>query len=175
MTHSCLFVRPLLTIALVAGLGACSTAPELPCPRVNVLADAATVTKFRDSPGRDLTDVTAEGEIADTLAECRYDRQAVNVDLQIAIAAQRGPADRNRAAEFDYFVAITDPQQNILAKEVFRVRLPFDDNRGRVGQVEEIEQRIPLASLSRGPDYQILVGFQLTPEEIEWNRRRRGN
>ena len=86
---------------------------------------------------------------------------------------QRGPADRSRAAEFDYFVAVADPQRNILAKEVFRVQFKFAPNEQRVGTVEEIEPRIPLKARADGVDYQIIVGFQLTPEEIEWNRTRK--
>jgi hypothetical protein len=165
------FLAPLLVLAL-APLAACDRTPPA-CPQVAIISDGATVTKFREGTGRDLTDVLAQGQIVDAAVDCSYDRRGVDVALQVAISATRGPADRSRTASFDYFVAVTDPQRNILAKEVFRVDFRFPVNQERVGTVEEIEPRIPLKARADGVDYQIVVGFQLTPEEIEWNRRQR--
>jgi hypothetical protein len=102
--------------------------------------------------------------------ECDYDRGGVTVQLQLAILGIRGPADAGRATAFDYFVAIADPNGNIVAKEVFPVSFNFD-NRQRVGQIEDLEQRIPLADQADGAAYKIVVGFQLSPAELEWNRR----
>ncbi|HEX2116887.1 MAG TPA: hypothetical protein VHM01_20990 [Alphaproteobacteria bacterium] len=166
------FVPLLPVIAAAALLSACNRTPPA-CPRASIISDGSTVTKFREGTGRDLTDVVMQGEIVDVAVECDYDRRGVDVALQVAIAATRGPADRSRVAEFDYFVAIADPQRNILAKEVFRVRFQFQQNQARTGIVEDIEPRIPLKSRAEGVEYQIIVGFQLTPEEIEWNRNQR--
>lgn len=161
--------------AALALLTACGSSEkrEAACPQGIIPADAATITRFRDGPGRDLTDVVAEGEIVNILVQCKYDRRGVIVDLQVAVAANRGPADRSRAAEFDYFVALLDPEQNVLVKEPFRVRFEFRDNRTRLGTIEEIEPRLPLPDVMKGPEYQILVGFQLTPDELAWNRGQR--
>jgi hypothetical protein len=163
---------PLLIVAALVLLSSCNRTPPA-CPRATIIGDGSSVTKFREGPGRDLTDVVAEGQIVDVAVECGYDRSGVDVALQVAITATRGPADRSRNAEFAYFVAITDAQRNILAKEVFQVRFEFPPNQQRVGQVDEIEPRIPLKDRAEGVSYQIVVGFQLTPEEIEWNRTQR--
>jgi hypothetical protein len=165
-------IAPLLLIATLAPLASCNRTPPA-CPRASIISDGATVTRFREGPGRDLTDVVVKGEIVDVAVDCNYDRRGVDVALQVAIAATRGPADRNRVADFEYFVAVTDPQRNILAKEVFQVRLQFPPNQQRAGTVDEIEPRIPLKNRDQGVDYQIVVGFQLTPEEVEWNRSQR--
>lgn len=165
-------IAPLLLTAALAPLAACNRTPPA-CPRASIISDGSTITKFREGTGRDLTDVVAQGEIVDVAVDCDYDRRGVDVALQVAIAATRGPADRSRAAEFDYFVAVADAQRNILAKEVFRVQFKFAPNEQRTGTVDEIEPRIPLKSRADGVEYQIIVGFQLTPEEIEWNRTRR--
>jgi hypothetical protein len=169
------FIRGAAVAALVL-LAACSKSEkrEAACPQGIIPADAATITRFRDGPGRDLTDVVAQGEIVNILVQCKYDRRGVTVDLQVAIGAARGPADRSRAAEFDYFVALVDPEQNVLVKEPFRIRFEFRDNRTRLGLVEEIEPRLPLPDVMKGPEYRVLVGFQLTAEELAWNRSQRG-
>ncbi len=167
--------RSVLTLALLASVllvAACSREkPEAACPRGVIPADSASVTRFREGPGRDLTDVVAEGEIVNILVQCKYDKRAVTVDLQIAIAGDRGPADRTRIADFEYWVAILDPQQNIVTKQPARIRFQFTDNRTRLGQVvSEFEPYIPLADLKQATEYQIIVGFQLTAEELAWNR-----
>jgi len=170
------FVRFLVPLILGGAalvlLSACNRTPPA-CPRATILGDSASITKFRDETGRDLTDVTAQAEIVDVAVECNYDRTGVDVAMQVAIAATRGPADRTRVADFEYYVAIADSQRNILAKEVFRVRFQFPQTQSRVGQVEELAPRIPLKDRAEGVSYQIVVGFQLTPEELEWNRTRR--
>lgn len=166
------FVLAPALLASVLLIAACSREkPQAACPRGVIPANSASVTRFRDGPGRDLTDVVAEGEIVNILVQCKYDKRAVTVDLQIAIAGDRGPADRSRVAEFEYWIAIVDPQQNVVTKQPARVRFQFTDNRTRLGQVlNEFEPYIPLADLKQGPEYQVIVGFQLTPEELAWNR-----
>jgi hypothetical protein len=146
---------------------------EAACPQAVIPADSAKITRFRDGPGRDMTDVVSEGEILDILVQCKYDKKSVNVDLQVALGSTRGPADRSKVTEYDYFVAVVDPEQNILTKEPFRVRFEFKDNQTKLGSIEELEPRLPLKDVMKGPDYQILIGFQLTPEELAWNRDQR--
>ena len=165
-------LAPLLLIVTLVPLASCNRTPPA-CPRASIISDGATVTRFREGTGRDLTDVVVKGELVDVAVDCNYDRRGVDVALQVAIAATRGPADRTRVADFEYFVAVADAQRNILAKEVFQVRFQFPPNQQRVGTVDEIEPRIPLKSRDQGVDYQIIVGFQLTPEEIDWNRSQR--
>jgi hypothetical protein len=160
---------------LLAGCGVFSKSEkrEAACPRGVIPADSAKVTRFRDGPGRDLTDVVSEGEILDILVQCKYDKQAVNVDLQVAVGSTRGPADRSKVTEYDYFVAVVDPEQNILAKQPFHVRFEFKDNQTKLGSIEELEPHLPLKDVMKAPDYQIMIGFQLTPEELAWNREQR--
>jgi hypothetical protein len=170
--RSALRAAPILLMALLV-VTACSRSekPEAACPQGVIPADSASVTRFRDGPGRDLTDIIVEGEIVNILVQCKYDKKSVTVDLQIAVTGDRGPADRGRVAQFDYWVAILDPQQNIIAKQPGQVRFEFKDNRTRMGQIlNEFEPYIPLADIQQAPSYQIVVGFQLTAEELAWNR-----
>ena len=162
-------VAVLFTPAILA---ACGDKREPACPGGAILADAAKVTRFQ-GPGRDLTDVVNQGEILEILVQCKYEKTAVVVNLQVAVAGQRGPADRTRKADFEYFVAVIDPQGNIVTKEPFRVNFDFPANRDRLAIVDELEPRIPLKDLQQGPNYNLRIGFQLSPDELEWNRKQR--
>lgn len=159
--------------AFVAGCG--SKKPEPACPRGVIPQDAATITRFRDGPGRDLTDVLVTGNIQNILVdECTYEKNAVDVNnFQIAITADRGPADRTRAADFEYWVAIVDPDKKILTRQTFKLHFDFTDLNHVGTVVADLAPRIPLADIMKAPDYQIIVGFQLTPQELEWNRSQR--
>lgn len=167
--------RFLALLALALVLSSCSSSRKDPraCPRLGVVADAADLVRYRAGEGRDLTDQVFSARIGDVVGSCRFDKASANVDMRVSIVAERGPAmTRADAAEVEYFVAVTGPGDQILAKETFRTRLDFA-NRNRTGVAEELSQRIPLPAGSDPAAYSILVGFQLTPEELSQNRRRR--
>lgn len=162
-------------IALIAaGCGLFGkTVTQQPCPRAGVIPEAATLTKFRPGPGRDLTDVLFAARLTNVQTTCKYDSKGVKVDMRLALVVERGPADRSRKAEFEYFVAIADPSDAILAKERFAMKAEFPGGQRRVGLSDEVELRIPLQAGRSAADDEIVVGFQLTKDEIEFNRRRR--
>jgi len=161
----------LLLVALPLLLSACNRPPPI-CPGILVVGDARQVTKYREGPGRDITDVAFEGVIGAGGLECAVQRSEIVVDLRVEIGAQRGPAAGGRAGEFEYFVAIADADRNILARERFTTRVEFPPNVSRTGIFEELRQRIPIQAGQTGDDFTIYVGFQLSEEEIERNRRR---
>jgi hypothetical protein len=141
-----------------------------PCPRVAVVPELGHTTIYREGPGRDLTDVRYSAEISDARGSCNYDHAGVGIDMTVDIVGERGPAADGDGTDVQYFVAITDPQRNILAKEVFPTRIQFRPNQQRAGIREEVEERIPLPEGTVGADYSILLGFQLSPEEAARNR-----
>jgi hypothetical protein len=145
-----------------------------PCPKVAVLADAAHMTVYRDGPGRDLTDVQFEADLGRITGECVYDRRITNVkvDMKLVVTAQRGPADRNRVANYAYFVAIVDNKATVLARQEFTSQVEFPADQSRVATLEELEQTIPLEKGQPGSDFDVYVGFKLTPEQVQRNRQR---
>ncbi len=147
-----------------------------PCPNVVIVDDIAQVTKFLDGPGRDLTDVVLEARIAGFDGSCVTDLDSgdageVEVDLLLVVEATRGPANADRRGRYDFFVAIAKSEGDILAKRVFPGEVVFEGNRTRVATEEELTQLIPLQPGTDGSDYDILVGFQLTADELTYARQ----
>ncbi len=163
---------PLLML-LLAGCSLLSTTPQPACPRVVLVEEAREVTLYRDGPGRDLTDVRYQGAIAGFSSTCDYDLDAgrVTVDLDIQLAFSRGPAAREGEGRFDYFVAITDPNDKVIAKRVFSVTPEFPTGITRVGVTEALTQEIPYRPAKSASGYKIFVGFQLTREQLAEKRR----
>lgn len=163
---------------MVLALAACAgtQTANLPCPTVAIVAEAADVTKFLPGPGRDLTDVVAEAHIDDFDGSCITDTDAnsrqVEVELRLNITARRGPASSERQAKLEYFVAIGDRDNAILAKKTFAGAFEFEGNRTLSSIAEELVQRIPLGDGETGENFKILIGFQLSDEELQYNRDR---
>ncbi|MDP6689547.1 MAG: hypothetical protein QF384_08635 [Alphaproteobacteria bacterium] len=165
----------LICIAILS-LSACSLfqsgSPKV-CPRVALLNDAAKMTQYRDGPGRDLIDVVYEARVHDVKWGCKYVDSRVRVEVKIDIVAQRGPASSGDGAQVPFFVAIIDSAQNIVAKKVFQSEVEFRGGRRRAGVREEIDQTIFLKQGEHGSDYEVIVGLQVSEQQLQQNRGRR--
>lgn len=162
--------RLLLGFVGLSLLAGCAGEPETrPCPRAVVLNDASRQVKF-NGPGRDLTDVLFEASIETGRLVCEYDDDVLDVDLQVQVVALRGPANNDRLANIRYFVAVSQTDRTVLARESFDIAIPFPGNRTRVSGLEEIGQVISLPAGLDGGDYLIYVGLELSREELEYNR-----
>ncbi|MCW5699298.1 MAG: hypothetical protein KIT00_05615 [Rhodospirillales bacterium] len=171
----------LVLLAVLAGCASSKDDVRRTCPKITVLGDASRITRFAPGLGRDLTDVDFEAQFADVLMRCEYvgDREdgdlAVVVALAPVIAASRGPANKSQNALLDYFVSVVDQGKNILRKQHFSVDVPFTGNRSQVVLQDDtppISVNLPLPNNRHGSAYQIYLGFQLSENELDYNRRR---
>ncbi|MDP6342908.1 MAG: hypothetical protein QF578_16505 [Alphaproteobacteria bacterium] len=163
----------LLAISALPGCGLFPSEEARPCPRVSLLNDAGRLIAYREGPGRDLTDVRYEARVEDVNWACGYTKNRLRVAAKIDIVATRGPASRQGKISVPFFVAITGGDQQILAKQAFKSELVFPKGRRRAGVREEIEQIIFLREGETGAHYEIIVGLQLSEEQLRLNRRRR--
>jgi hypothetical protein len=144
-----------------------------PCPPVRMEATTADLTRFRPGPGRDLTDVVLEAELTGYQGECQYDDDArsVRVDLVLAFSASLGPAATDRQQAFEYYVAIPRFYPDPKGKQVFESTIVFPENTNRVRYVgEELSIEVPLGADGAAAEVPVYIGFQLTAEQIEYNR-----
>ncbi len=162
-------------MVLTTGLTGCGmfgpATPQYDCPTTAAVGDARVQSKFRPGPGRDLTDVQYQVRLIDVTSECRYDSKGVDVRTRAGFALELGPANPDRNAAYQFFVAITDPSNEIVAKRIFTTPIKFPTNVGYVEHIEDLEQRIPLPKGGAAADYKIIVGLQLTEDELEYNRK----
>ena len=149
------------------------SAAPLPCPNVTLLPGAENITVFREGPGRDLVDVTYEGTITPISGECAYkdDDGLVIAELILQVSAVKGPAAATEKPDFPFFVAIADRDKKVLSKKIFNTAIEIPEGKRRGAVQEEMVQRIPILSGRTGEDYTIVLGFQLTPEQLEYNRK----
>jgi len=168
--------RPVLAPALLAALvlGGCSSfggdnvhKTDLACPKVGIVRDANSVTLFRPGPGRGPADVVARGLVADYSGNCTYDSTGVTVDVSLALVAERGPALVGTQVPLTYFVAVSTPDGTLVTKQEFATTVDFPAS----GPREDLQPHIPLPEKQDARGYQLLVGFQLSPDQLDYNRR----
>lgn len=143
------------------------------CPSVFILDDAKDLTKFKPGPGRDITDILFEAQIVNFVGDCDYDEGEAEIELSVQISVERGPANKGRQVAFDYFAAIPKFSGQAQGKSIFRVTGEFEGNRTRMLYQDDLTMTIPVKAPTDGAALEIVLGFQLTPEELKFNRSRK--
>jgi hypothetical protein len=171
--------RALAALALLwaafAGTPALADAED--CPDVGLVPELTRMTKFKDGKGRTIDDIQYDIVVQSTSQPvCREKDRRVYVSLQLAFAAQRAKAEAGGRIEFSYFVAIRHRVTGaIVAKEVFPVGAAWPQGRTSAVLEEELEQvTIPIRKDEKPIYYAILVGLQLSEDQLAYNRQRRG-
>jgi hypothetical protein len=139
---------------------------------VAVVADAADLTLYRPGGGQDLTDLVLDARITGFKGGCdREDADHVRTRMKVSVRLQRGPAGP-RDNQVQYFIAVRDGDR-ILDKEIYTLGFTFAENRDLVvGDAAELSILVPVSKEKSAAAYDVLIGFQLTPEELDLNRRR---
>ncbi|MBM3486707.1 MAG: hypothetical protein FJX67_08750 [Alphaproteobacteria bacterium] len=164
-----------VAVVVVSGtLAACgSREPPRPCPEVLIPRDLGAQVKFRPGPGRDATDVEHEARIIDFQGNCTFAWSGpATVTINVSVEVRRGPAATAPVTDVVYFAAIPRYFPNEAGKRSFPLRVEFRNNNTRVVLQEEVRLNLPLGPREPTEDYVIYLGLQLTPDEVEFNRRR---
>lgn len=141
-----------------------------PCPFVKILYDAARYVELEGGQASAAA-VGYTGEIEGVTSGCAYQGdQPITVDFNVLFSLGRGPQAEGDARTYRYWIAVTERNRAVLSKEYFDLPVDFDGQ--RTAQVEQ-QQRvvIPRAeATTSGANFEILVGFDVTPEMAEFNR-----
>jgi hypothetical protein len=94
------------------------------------------------------------------------------VAVDILFELGRGPQAAGNQKTYNYWVAVTDRNREVIAKENFTLPVSFPTGQDRVYLTERIENvTIPRGDITTsGSNFEILVGFEVTPQMAEFNR-----
>ena len=171
--------RGLACLAVALLVASCGVQPS-PCPFVKIVSPLNSLTRFTPGVEQAPANVEFQAQLTDVALKCEYSdvknanlpvNQATDlmeVRMKVQISALRGPAAGGDEVALAYFVAVTDTLDNVLEKEEFPLRLRFPVNSRNATFTEENWMLFRLRGRS-GLAYRIWTGFQLTPEESEYN------
>ncbi|MDF1791935.1 MAG: hypothetical protein P1U88_08495 [Thalassobaculaceae bacterium] len=175
MRSKIILAKFVLAATAALAVSACASKPEpKACPPAGAVAGVERMTSFRPGGGEDLTEVQFTARVDSVESVCQYDDDGVEVAMNVRLVAERGPADTARQADLQYFVAIENGSGNFTAKKIYDVSMPFEGNRRRVGIVEEVDIMIPTPADKNFAEIRILIGLQITAEQVDFNRRTKG-
>lgn len=143
-----------------------------PCPYVKVLYDASRFVEFKD--GRESPAAVAyTGEIQGISSGCAYKSdEPISIRVEVLFQLGRGPQAADAQRTYRYWVAVTERNQAVIAKEYFDLPITFPAGQDRVFATEQLQTiTIPRADAKvSGGNFEVLVGFDVTPEMAAFNR-----
>jgi hypothetical protein len=158
----------ILALAALAGCsGSSDNGPPVYCPQVAVLEQASSLTAFL--PGHtDIRGQITQAKITGVAGSCDTFKknQMLHVTFKAGFSATNGPANNNQPVVLPYFVAITNGD-NIISKTNYVTTLKFDGN-VTAAQMTTQPVKIELSNTTANNSVEILVGFQLSPDQLAY-------
>ena len=143
-----------------------------PCPFVKVLYDASRWQEFKDKREAAAA-VMYTGEIEGVRAVCEYKRgDPIKVQMAIDFALGKGPEGARGGKSYRYWVAVTERNKIVISKQDFDFTTDFVT--GETAEHTEILDNITIPRADEavsGNNFEILVGFDVTPEMADFNRQ----
>jgi hypothetical protein len=142
-----------------------------PCPYVKVLYDAARYVEMADFSRPSASGVGFTGEIEGVSADCVYrEADPIRLDFNVLFNLGKGPQASGDGRTYRYWIAVTERNNAVLAKEYFDLPVDFaGQTTTSVQQAQSIV--IPRAdATTSGNNFEVLIGFDVTPEMAEFNR-----
>ncbi|MBA4803998.1 MAG: Tat pathway signal sequence domain protein [Brevundimonas sp.] len=146
-------------------------AADGPCPYVKILYDAARYVEL----GGDrvsASNVGYTGEIEGLVSDCAYrGDDPITLQTRVLFNLGRGPLAEGNGRTYRYWIAVTERNRAVLDKVYFDLPVTFEGDERTTTVTQDQTIVIPRASNTvSGDNFEILVGFEVTPEMAEFNR-----
>jgi len=142
--------------------------PKLICPQVAILRDLGTLRDFgKEKPAA--TQLVAAARMHDIGGDCGYQDKGIDIAFRVSFTAVKGPHLSGDRAQFPFFIAVVNPNGEILNKDQMTEEFYFKtDDTKTVTREEPLHVFIPMPKEKHadGPNYRVLIGFQLTEEQL---------
>jgi hypothetical protein len=163
-------MRRFLALSLVCVLlTACvgdKGAPRFLCPQVASLRELDRMEDHgREQPLE--TTLVAVATMKKIEGSCTYQSDGVEVLFDLTMEAKKGPRLGGETANFPFFVSLVSPDDEVLSKETMTESFTFTEGKEQIEQIEPLRVFIPLSETEDASNYRVLLGFQLTPDQIE--------
>ncbi|MBL8537837.1 MAG: hypothetical protein JNM59_10585 [Hyphomonadaceae bacterium] len=135
--------------------------------------DNARVVDFSDPNAQRYANIEYTGEMQGVRGLCRYvGEDPITMSIEVDMSFGRGPAATADRQTYRYWVAVARRGRAPIEKAYFDVDVRWDRGEQITSRTERIEHIvIPRANGEvSGENFEILVGFELTPEQLQFNR-----
>ncbi len=137
------------------------------CPAVGLVEHLNALTLF-DGETYTNRDVVFDAYITDLDVSCTQGSSVVS-DISFSIRAKKGPAFKGTTYNLTYYVVIIRDNYQLTNKKTFTTQINFKPGSDTTGVREHLRQTFASYEQPKRYNYEILIGFELTPEELEFN------
>jgi len=160
----------LLPLALAGCASDEDVKPKRLCPQTAFVRELERVNDYgADTPDEKTLVATALMKSVD--GTCKYTDEGVDVQFRLEIKAGREPRLGGDRTSFPFFVSIVAPDGKILSKELMTADFTFSGDGNTAERAEDLHVFIPLPKDANVTNYRILMGFQLTEEQLNAVRK----
>lgn len=146
-----------------------------PCPQVELVDDLSSISDFATPDAAKAEDLISRVDLHSAESTCKLSANTAIVDLKLIFNGKLGTKAKQKSSDkpfftYPFFVAVTAPNGKIMAKEIFAASLSYDSAETTHSYYENLRQIIPIKSKDQANLYKILIGFQVSPDQLSYNR-----
>lgn len=162
---------PILLASALALSGCGSSAPKgFICPAAAALVDAGSLTVM--SPGS--SQILYRVDIAKVGTACDYDvdRNQIVARIGISFSASRPQGGGSVQYTVPYFVGLSQSGTTIVDKKLYSAQFGFAAGQLTASFSDRIGSYVIVPTADKkSTDYEMLIGLQLTKDQLDYNRR----
>ena len=163
------FIIQILFIGLTFGCMSSSNETAY-CPQVGIVSDLDRLTEIETRDLGSTTNILFSSRIQRLGVACKVSSDGVTVSTVMELFSKLSGYDTPADVHLSYLVATVDPNGRILAKEIYQTKIGFSDGMETVRKKEEVVVFIPSRVKSNLRGYKILIGFELTESQLQYNK-----
>jgi len=157
------------------GLEASEALLNSPCPSVEIVDDLSSLSDFISPKKQTKSNLVSRVDLVSAESTCKLASKSAIVDLKLVFNGSLGNKGRKNSSDkpffsYPFFVAVASPSGKILAKEIFAASMTFGAQETTHSYFEKLRQIIPINSKDNAHRYRVLIGFQVTPDQLSYNR-----
>jgi len=143
------------------------------CPDAAILASTSSLPAFDPTKGIDPSNLIYSVAMTNVKTRCDFDKKTNRADanLEVFFQATRPPGGDEASYRVPYFVAVTTSGE-IKDKQMHWLELGFDRGATTAVAQDDVESiEIKAEKTTRIYEYHLVVGFQLTKSQIDYNAK----
>jgi hypothetical protein len=144
----------------------------LACPQVAILEAPGALTRFSEGKVGNISDVRFQARMEVTRVTCDIEEKVTYVTANAKLVVLRGPAETTGEVNFSFFVAILDGHKEVILRQAFPIIVKFEGPQRKIEFEDSISFEIDRKENVDPGTYTIYAGFEMSPEELKFNRRR---
>jgi hypothetical protein len=170
-----IFKNAALAVLSILLLTGCQSAKiKAMCPTANILADTSTLTEFKPGMQGDPAGEIFNIQILSVSPSCSVDTDEGTTESSVDITFRAVRAPTGGVANFTapYYIASVLDGSNILDKKILATAFSFQPGEATITFTETVPSvLIKLENGKKPYEYSLLVGLQLTREQLDYTRK----